>query len=122
MDWLNYHHLFHSWTVAKEAGLRRAAERLLVSEPWISTQIRQLEESLGAELFMCQSRSRVLTDTGCFSKWSMPRPSFSSAPNVWAVKQQRTSTARALRLTVGMEDSFPKMQSYEIFKPRKRVP
>ena len=54
MDWLNYHHLLYFWTVAKEGGLRQAAEKLHVSQPSISTQIRRLEETLGVKLFSRQ--------------------------------------------------------------------
>ena len=56
MDWLNYHHLRYFWTVAKEGGLRQAAERLHVSQPSISAQIRELEEALGEKLFRRQGR------------------------------------------------------------------
>lgn len=51
MEWLNYHHLLYFWVVAKEGGLRRAAEKPNVSQPSISTQVRLLEESLGEKLF-----------------------------------------------------------------------
>src|ERR1700746_2649218 len=45
---LNYHHLLYCWAVAKEGSLRRASEVLHVSQPSISAQLKQLEESLGA--------------------------------------------------------------------------
>jgi len=48
---LNYHHLLYFWAVAKEGSLRRASEVLHVSQPSISSQLKQLEESLGAPLF-----------------------------------------------------------------------
>ena len=43
MEWLNYHHLRYFWTVATEGSLARAAEKLHVSQPSISEQIRELE-------------------------------------------------------------------------------
>lgn len=117
MDWLNYHHLLYFWTVAKEGGLRRAADRLHVSEPSISAQIRQLEESLGAKLFVRQGRSRVLSDTGRFVM-EYAEGIFSLGSEMFAaVKQQNISSGRTLRLTIGVEDSFPKMLSYEVLKP-----
>ena len=45
MEWLNYHHLRYFWTVAKEGGLRQAAEKLHVSPPSISAQIRTRGET-----------------------------------------------------------------------------
>ncbi len=64
MDWLNYHHLLYFWTVAKEGGMSRAAERLHLAQPTLSSQIKKLETSLGAKLFDRTGRSLVLTDTG----------------------------------------------------------
>ena len=64
MDWLNYHHLRYFWMVAREGGLRRAAEKLHVSPPSISAQIRDLEEVLGEKLFRRSGRGNVLTDVG----------------------------------------------------------
>lgn len=117
MDWLNYHHLLYFWTVAKEGGLRPAAEKLRVSQPSISTQIRRLEEALGVKLFAPQGRSRILTPEG--------RLAFDYAESIFTlgaefmntVKRQDPSRRRAVRLTVGIEDSFPKLLSYEILKP-----
>src|SRR5690242_7798280 len=63
-DWLNYHHLRYFHTVAREGGLRRAAEKLGVSQPSISAQLRLLEESLGEPLFRRTGRALALTDTG----------------------------------------------------------
>ena len=63
---LNYHHLLYFWAVAKEGSLRRASEVLHVSQPSISAQLKQLEESLGAPLFTRTTRRLLLTDTqGC---------------------------------------------------------
>jgi hypothetical protein len=42
VEFLNYHHLRYFWVVAKEGGLRRAAEKLRVSQPTISAQIAAL--------------------------------------------------------------------------------
>jgi hypothetical protein len=61
---LNYHHLLYFWAVATEGSLRRAGELLHVSQPSISAQLKQLEESLGAPLFTRTSRRLILTDTG----------------------------------------------------------
>src|ERR1700739_2510323 len=61
---LNYHHLLYFWAVAKEGSLRRASEVLHVSQPSISAQLKQLEESLGAPLFTRTTRRLILTDTG----------------------------------------------------------
>jgi LysR family transcriptional activator of nhaA len=41
MEWLNYHHLRYFWTVAKEGSLKKAAEKLRVSQPSISNPFAQ---------------------------------------------------------------------------------
>ena len=64
VDQLNFHHLFYFWRVAKLGHLTQAATELHVSQSSLSTQIRQLEERLGAALFERTGRRLVLTDTG----------------------------------------------------------
>lgn len=61
---LNFHHLFYFWTVAKEGHLTRAAQQLHVSQSALSSQIKQLEERLGQDLFVREGRSLKLTEFG----------------------------------------------------------
>src|SRR6187399_1886029 len=63
-DWLNFHHLRYFWAVAREGNLRRAAEKLHVSQPSISAQIKILESALGDRLFRRSGRTLVLTEFG----------------------------------------------------------
>ena len=64
MEWLNYHHLFYFWTVAREGTVTAASEVLRISQPALSTQIRMLEESLGEKFFQRSGRGLVLTEAG----------------------------------------------------------
>ena len=50
--------------VAEELSFSRAAGRLHVSQPSLSKQIRELEESLGTEIFLRTKRHVSLTDVG----------------------------------------------------------
>ena len=51
-------------TVAEELNITRAAEKLHMSQPPLSAQIRGLEKELDTELFIRGSRQLVLTETG----------------------------------------------------------
>lgn len=64
MDNLNYKHLHYFWMIAKCGGVAKAGERLHVTPQSISTQIRQLESSIGNPLWRRAGRALELTDTG----------------------------------------------------------
>jgi len=61
---LNFRHLYYFWTVAGEMHLTRAAARLHVSQSAVSSQLRQLEDSLGHALFHREGRQLRLTEVG----------------------------------------------------------
>jgi LysR family transcriptional regulator, transcriptional activator of nhaA len=64
MSKLNYHHLNYFWQVAKMGNLTKTAEKLHVSQSALSSQIKQLEDSIGSQLFTRENRKLILTDVG----------------------------------------------------------
>jgi len=64
MAFLNYHHLRYFRVIARELNLTRAAEKLNLSAPSLSSQLKLLEESLGHPLFERRRRGLVLTEAG----------------------------------------------------------
>jgi LysR family transcriptional activator of nhaA len=120
MDWLNYHHLRYFWTVAREGSLRGAAEKLHVSSPSISAQIRELEEALGERLFRRSGRANVLTDAGQVALRYADEIFNLGRELAGAIKQQ--PTAKSLRLHVGVADSFPKLVTQQILQPVFELP
>ena len=64
MRQLNFRHLYYFWRVAKEGHLTRTAQQLHVSQSALSSQIRQLQDQLGHELFSREGRSLALTEVG----------------------------------------------------------
>ncbi|OJJ17325.1 transcriptional regulator [marine bacterium AO1-C] len=61
-------HLRYFMTVAEELHFRKAAERLYISQPGLSRQIRQMEEDLGVKLFERTNRKVALTPAGQYLK------------------------------------------------------
>lgn len=57
-------HINYFLAVAEHGSFTRAASALHVSQPALSQQIRQLEESLGVPLFDRSGRTIRLTDAG----------------------------------------------------------
>ena len=115
MDWLNYHHLLYFWTVAKEGGISKAAKKLHLAQPTLSSQIKKLESSVGAKLFDRSGRTLVLSDTG--------QMVFRYADEIFTLGRELTDALKGrpsenrLKLTVGVPDVFPKLVVYELLKP-----
>lgn len=115
MEFLNYHHLRYFWMVAQEGSLRKAAEKLHVSQPTISAQIAALEGVIGEKLFHRGSRGLTLTEMG--------HQTFSYAEEIFALGQdllqsvRQQPTVRPLRINIGIADSLPKLVSHAMIKP-----
>lgn len=113
--WLNYHHLRYFQAVATTGSLRAAAEKLRISQPSICTQVKQLEAALGESLFRRQGRSLVLTEFGRLVQ--------TYTTDIFALGEELLTAARggpasrAMRLHVGIVDSFPKLLSLDILRP-----
>lgn len=61
---LNVHHLRIFHTVAACESYSRAAERLGISQPAVSMQVRKLEEAVGVPLVVQRGRQVALTEAG----------------------------------------------------------
>ena len=114
-EFLNYHHLRYFWAVAREGSLRLAAEKLSVSQPSMSAQIKLLESALGGRLFRPSGRSLALTEFGQMIHGYAEEIFALGSEVLRAAKQAPTS--RVLRLNAGIVDSFPKLMSYDILRP-----
>lgn len=61
---LNFNHVYYFHVAASEGSVKAAAERLDVSQPTVSEQIKMLERSLGVVLFERTSTGMRLTEAG----------------------------------------------------------
>lgn len=116
MQWLNYHHLFYFYTVAKEGSVVAAAAKLRLSQPTISTQLKQLEDSLGHTLFERRGKRLVLSEAG--------RLSFKFADEIFSLGEEFKSTlgrgevlSSVRKVRIGVTDSLPKLVCYRILEP-----
>lgn len=90
-------------TVAEELHFTRAAERLYVSQPALSKQIRALERQLGAPLFVRDRSGVRLTEVG-----TALLPHARAVLDAWAGAEEAVRAARAdaeATLVIGMATS-----------------
>jgi LysR family transcriptional regulator, transcriptional activator of nhaA len=120
MEWLNYHHLFYFWTVARDGSIAKASKALRLAPPTVSEQIRSLEQSLGIKLFEKEGRNLVLTDAGRVA-YEYAEDIFSRGREMTDVLSGRTPR-RMNRFTLGIADVVPKMIVYRLLLPALKLP
>jgi LysR family transcriptional activator of nhaA len=117
---LNFHHLRYFWMVAREGGITRAAQRLGISQPTITTQIHQLESSLGERLFVRSGRRLALSDVG--------RMVYRYAERIFGLGRELIENLegrtpdRPVTLTVGIAKVVPKLIAFRLLEPALHLP
>ena len=115
MEWLNYHHLYYFWNVAKEGTVSAAAEKLHLARTTITSQVRELEKSSGHKLFNRSGRYLELTEFG--------QQVFQYADEIFTIGRElcdfmTTGQPGSLKkFIVGMPDVVPKLVAFELLKP-----
>lgn len=66
-------HFRYFLVLAEELHFRKAAERLFISQPGLSRQIKEMEKNLGIQLFERHNRKVELTKAGHYLKGEMSR-------------------------------------------------
>jgi LysR family transcriptional activator of nhaA len=112
---LNYHHLRYFAAVVREGGVSRAAEKMRVSQPTISAQIKLLEDALGERLFQRQGRTLLLTDVGRIVDRYASEIFTTGSELLETVKGRLFG--RVPRLAVGVANAVPKLVVYRLLLP-----
>jgi LysR family transcriptional regulator, transcriptional activator of nhaA len=111
----NYRHLYYFWVVAKEGGISRAAARLGMAVQTVSTQVRELERSLGCVLLNPAGRGVKLTDAGMAAMHQADRI-FELGGQLPAAVRDATQSP-SVRLAVGIADALPKLAVWRLLQP-----
>lgn len=115
MNWLNYHHLYYFWNVAREGSIAAAAQRLGLSQPTISAQIKMLERSMKSALLERAGRGVKLTQQGMTV--------FRYADEIFALGREMQDALSGrmvgddLSLHVGVADVVPKIIAHRLLLP-----
>ncbi len=116
----SYRHLYYFWVVAKAGGMSRAAEQLGMAVQTISTQVRELEQSLGCALLKPAGRGVALTEAGVTA--------MHQAEQIFALGESLPDAVRAaadsagIRLAVGIPDGLPKLAVHRLLAPVLQEP
>lgn len=89
-------------TVAEELNFRKAAQRLNITQPPLSRQIRLLEEEIGVPLLIRNRQSVNLTDAGSLLMEQARSLLAHAAESVDLVRQKGTGLAAAVRVGMSM--------------------
>lgn len=119
LEWLNYHHLHYFWMVAREGTIARAAEKLRLTHPTVSTQIKVLEDAIGEKLFERQGRRLVLTEVGHVVN-RFAEEIFSLGREMLDTVKGRP-TGKPPRLVIGVADSVPKLLVGRLLEPMREL-
>lgn len=115
MDWLNYHHLYYFWMIAKCGSVNEAATELRLRQPTLSAQLSSLEASLGEKLFDRKGRKLILTEVGRVVNL-YAEEIFSIGSELRTVVKNK-NYVKPKCLTIGIVNSIPKLIAYRILRP-----
>lgn len=117
---LNFAHLLYFWAVVRDGSIANACEKLHVSQPTISMQIRKLEKSLGHRLFDRSGRNLTMTDVGQ-TVYEYADEMFSTGRELLAALRGLPGE-RSRRLHVGLPVFLPKHIAQQLLAPVLQMP
>ena len=111
----SYRHLYYFWVVAKEGGMAKAADKLDMAVQTVSTQVRELEKSLGYELLKPAGRGVALTDAG-IAAMHQAELIFQLGEKLPELVRDAVGTP-SVRLAVGISEGLAKLAVRQLMQP-----
>ena len=111
----SYRHLYYFWVVAKEGGIARAAARLDMAVQTVSTQVRELERSLGTALLKPAGRGLVLTEAGVVAMRQADQ--IFQLGELLPAAVRDAASSPGVRLAVGISEGLPKLVVRRLLQP-----
>jgi LysR family transcriptional activator of nhaA len=110
---INFHHLYYFFVIGQERQVVRAAKRLRIGQPTLSTQLKQFEDYLGYRLFD-RKRGQTLSLTGHGEiLYRYAKEIFRLSDEMLAAAQGLKRN-KSLQLKIGALDWLPKREVSEI--------
>lgn len=117
--WINYHHLYYFKTIAEEGTVSKAAEKLRLGQPTLSAHLKQVEETLGVQLFERHHKKLVLTEQGKVAL-DYSKNIFRMGSEMYEVLHDRLKPLKPM-LHLGALDSVPKQIILQLVKHAFRI-
>lgn len=112
---LNFNHLYYFHVAATEGAIKAAADRLGVTQPTVSEQVRMLERALGVALFERTATGLRLTQAGRDAYEHTAAMFLSSERLLEALG--RTSAPTALSLRIGVSAAMSRTLAADFLMP-----
>lgn len=116
-QWLNYHHLYYFTVIAHEGAIAKAAKRLRLGQPTLSTQLKQFEDYLGFPLFDRKKKRLHLTEAGVIA--------LDYANEIFRLGSEMMDTLNdsrrsdRMQIQIGCMDSIPKDYVLQLIQAAK---
>ncbi len=110
---LNYNQLYYFYKIAQLGSIVGASKEILISSPALSMQLKELEDSLGAALFLRVGKKLVLTEAGSIV-FEYARDIFKLGFELKDTLGDRAHGKERLKIEIGCQDSIPKQVSDDL--------
>jgi LysR family transcriptional activator of nhaA len=112
MNWINYNHLLYFREIANLGSIAKASEKLMVSPPALSSQLKIFEDFVGEELFDRVGRKLVLNDFGKRVLEYAEKVNQVGEELIYFINHPDSITKHQLKL--GFSDALPKTMTREM--------